>query len=415
MIDKSFRLDYGSCLGLLRERLAEPAPGLLQLLSGPRQVGKTTLLLELERELGEQAIYAAADGPEALLPGFWERLWQRAATRAKNQGRSVVLLDEVQRVADWSSRLKSEWDRIRRKRLPVHVVATGSSALQLAGGSRESLAGRFENMTLVHWSAAALVDVFGLSAEEAVEEVVRRGAYPGAVALRHDEARCTAYVRDAIVEPAIGRDLMALSRVRRPALLRQVFALAASAPSEVVSLQKLQGQLQDRGALETIASYLQLLEEAYLVAALRKVARQPTRRRASPPKLVPLSNALCAAVDPRGPPDPRMEPDRHGRWVENACIAFAWNAGQHPSYWRERSFEVDVVLDGSWGAWAIEIKTGAFRSADLLGLFEFVNREPAYQPLLLCDPSRLAAADRLGIATQSWQDFLLHGPPAGTG
>jgi predicted AAA+ superfamily ATPase len=179
-----------------------------------------------------------------------------------------------------------------------------------------------------------------------------------------------------------------------------------------VSLQKLQGQLQDHGALETIASYLRLLEQAYLVAGLPKVARQPTRRRASPPKLVPLSNAFCAVVDPRGAPDPKMEPDRHGRWVENACIAYAWNAGQRVSYWRERSLEVDVVLEGSWGAWAIEIKTGAFRSADLLGLFEFVNREPAYRPLLVCDASRLAAAERLGVAAQSWQDFLLRGPAA---
>jgi predicted AAA+ superfamily ATPase len=140
--------------------------------------------------------------------------------------------------------------------------ATDSSALRLATGSRESLAGRFERVTLTHWSAASLAGVFGLSRERALELVVHRGSYPGAIALLEDPGRWTAYIRDAIIEPAIGRDILALGPVRRPALLRQVFGVAVASPARIVSLQKIQGQLHDTGALETIAHYLQLLEEA---------------------------------------------------------------------------------------------------------------------------------------------------------
>ncbi len=404
------RLDYAGCATLLRQRLAEPAPGRIQLVTGPRQVGKTTLLLALAAELGERATYVAADGPEAALPGFWEKLWRDAEGKAAAHGKAIVLLDEMQHVSGWAPRLKAEWDRLRRRRLAVHVVATGSSALRLASGSKESLAGRFERLTMAHWSARALAQAFDLAPETAVDMVVRMGAYPGALALANDLPRWTAYVRDAIVEPAIGRDLLALAPVRRPALLRQVFAVAVASPAQIVSLQKLQGQLHDAGALETIAHYLQLLEEAYLVVSLEKHAARPPRRRAAPPKLVTLSNALAAVVDPRGIPDPTHEAARFGAWVENACLAFAWNTGHRVSYWREEPLEVDGVIESDQGAWAVEVKTGPFGASDLRGLLEFTKRFPRFQPLLLCDPGMLPAADRLGVPATSWKRFLLVGP-----
>src|SRR5690606_30790311 len=233
-----------------------------------------------------------------------------------------------------------------------------SSALRLASGSRESLAGRFERLTLTHWTAASLAEAFEIPPAEAAEILVRQGAYPGAMEYRDDVARWTAYVRDAIVEPAIGRDILALGAVRKPALLRQVFGVCVASPAQVVSLQKIQGQLQDSGALETIAHYLALLEEAYLTAALPKHSPRVARQRSAPPKLIVLSNALLAASDPRGSPDAEGEPDRFGAWVENACLAHAWNAGQRVMYWREEPHEVDGVLEGSWGSWAIEVKTG---------------------------------------------------------
>jgi len=160
MSSEDFRQSYLECRDLLAERLTEPAPGRIQLLAGPRQVGKTTLLLEIAEHLGKQAVYAAADAPEAALPGFWERLLARVEDVAASEGRAIVLLDEAHLLHDWAARLKGIWDRFRRKKTPVHIVATGSSALHLAAGSRESLAGRFERITLTHWSAASIAQVF---------------------------------------------------------------------------------------------------------------------------------------------------------------------------------------------------------------------------------------------------------------
>jgi hypothetical protein len=376
-------------------------------------VGKTTLLLALAADIGHAAVYAACDSPEASLPGFWERLWQQAEAVAVAHGRAVVLLDEAHLLPSWAARLKGEWDRLRRRRLGVHVVATGSSALRLAAGSRESLAGRFERLTLAHWSAASVAAEFGLDPLSAAEMVVRLGSYPGAMPLRGDRARWAAYVRDAIVEPAIGRDLLALGPVRKPALLRQVFGVCVASPAHVISLQKIQGQLQERGALETIAHYLSLLEEAFLIAALPKHARRALRRRGAPPKIVVLNQALLAASDPEGAPEPTREPARFGVWVENACLAHAWNAGQRVAYWREGPLEVDGVLDGTWGRWALEIKTGAVAATDLRGVLEFTRRFPEYRPLLVCDPAGRLAAERAGIVSVGWRDFLLSGPSGG--
>jgi uncharacterized protein len=403
--------DYEGCRQRLLERLQEPAPGHIQLLTGPRQVGKTTLLLEIAGHFGEAAVYAAADEPDAALPGFWERRWAQAEERAQ-RGKAVLLLDEVHRLGDWAGRLKGQWDLLRRRGLPLHVVATGSSALRVATGSRESLAGRFERLTLSHWSASSLAATFQIPEQEAALNVVLFGSYPGAVGLQKDPARWRAYIKDAIIEPAIGRDVLPLGAVRRPALLRQVFAIAVGCPAQIVSLQKLQGQLQEKGALETIAHYLGLLEDAYLVAALERFSDRVHRRRAAPPKLVTRNNALLSAMHPDGPPNPSREPERFGFWVENACLAFAVNQGQHVTYWREEPWEIDAVLEGSWGDWALEVKTGRFDGPTLKGLLEFCRRHPKFRPLVITAPGDEVNAQRHGLSALSWKEFLLLGPPA---
>ena len=400
---------FQHCRRLLGERLREPAPGRIQLLTGPRQVGKTTLLLELAREFGEAAIYMAGDEPDAALPGFWERCWTEAEARAQ-RGQAVLLLDEIHHLPDWAARLKGQWDRLRRRHLPLHVVATGSSALRVATGSRESLAGRFERMTLSHWPAAALASTFRLSEQDAALSLVQFGSYPGAMEFKNDPARWRGYVRDAIIEPAIGRDVLALGAVRRPALLRQVFAIATASPAQIVSLQKLQGQLQDKGALETVAHYLTMLQEAYLVAPLEKFATRAHRRRSAPPKLITLNNALLSAMHPDGPPDPANEPARFGAWVENACLAFAVNQGQRVTYWREEPLEIDAVFEGSWGNWAVEVKTGSFDVHALKGLLELCRRNTKFTPLVITAPGNENVPRRHGLHSMSWEGFLITGP-----
>jgi uncharacterized protein len=405
-----FTSDYAPCRDLLLKRLREPAPGRIQLLTGPRQVGKTTLLLEIAAQFGEAAVYAAGDEPDAALPGFWERRRSDAEARAR-RATAILLLDEIHYLDDWAKQLKGYWDHLRRQAIPVHIVATGSSALRVTTGSRESLAGRFERLTLSHWSASSLANVFRIPADEAASLIVQLGSYPGAMALRNDLGRWAAYVKDAIVDPAIGRDVLALGTVRRPGLLRQVFAAATGCPAQIVSLQKLQGQLRDKGALETVAHYLALLQDAYLVAPLERFSQLTHRRRAAPPKLVSLNNALLSSMHPDGPPDPEREPARFGLWLENACLAFAINQGQRVTYWREEPLEVDAVFEGSWGAWAIEIKTGSFDLYDLRGLLEFCRRNTKFRPLIITAPGDEAIARRHGLQAISWKQFLVDGPP----
>ncbi len=415
MVNTRFPHTYSAVLTELRARITEPVPGRVQILTGPRQVGKTHMLLELADGLGERAIYAAADSPAAALAGWWEAQWQRAEAVAAGKGPAVLMIDEIQHVPRWSARLKAAYDRIVRERLPIHVLVSGSSSLRLGRGARESMAGRFERHRLLHWPPAELVRHLGLKPDEAVRTAVRWGAYPGAIELPGDSERRRRYILDAIIEPAIGRDILAMEIIRKPALLRQIFAVAAGHPAEIVSLQKLRGDLTDGGALETIAHYLHVLEEAYLVASLPKLSRHEIRRRAAPPKLVALSQAILAAMAPGGPPSPERDASRWGRWVENACIAHAWNAGQTVRYWRAAPLEVDMTVEGSWGRWAVEVKTGRYTTTDLAGLFELCRRHRELAPLVVCDPGRQSVARRAGVQVVTWQEFLLQGPPGEEG
>jgi len=408
MSESSYPHAYDAVRRELGRRLAAPPGHLVQLIAGPRQVGKTTLLLELEGSWAGEAVYAAADAPAAALPGWWENLWSRAQ-RPGQERSSLVLLDEVQYLPQWSRLLKSKMDELRRERHPVHVVATGSSALSLGRGSRETMAGRFEKLRLLHWQAAEIARCFGSEPRAAAFDVVRFGGYPGATALQSEPDRWRAYIRDSIVEPAIGRDLLAIEQVRRPALLRQVFAIAAGHPAQILSLVKIRGQLEDPGALETIAHYLQLLEDAFLVAAVPKYSGHVVRRRAAPPKLVVLNNALLSVAIDGAPPTPEEQPERWGRWLENACIAAAWNAGQTVHYWREEPLEVDLVTSGSWGKWAVEIKTGPLHLRGLSGVLAFCGRNPDFRPVVVCDPGQQRVAEGAGVAAVPWPQFLLHG------
>jgi hypothetical protein len=411
MTESRFEHSYSTVFEELKTRLEEPAPGRIQILSGPRQVGKTHLLRKIETLHRRRAVYAAADTTAASIPGWWEAQWRAAESITASGATAVLIIDEIQYMPDWGRRLKAEFDRISHHRQPVHIVVSGSSSLKLGQGARESMAGRFERLRLLHWPVRELARQFSLSEDEALRIAVPLGTYPGAVPYLRQPERWRAYIQDAIIEPAIGRDIMALEAIRKPALLRQLFALAAGHPAEIVSLQKLRGRLDDTGAVGTIAHYLQILEQAYLVAPLEKYSERAIRRRAAPPKLVILNQAILGAMTPGGPISAESDPKGWGRWVENACIAHAWNAGQDVCYWRAEPLEVDMVISGSWGKWAVEVKTGAYRARDLAGLFEFCKRHRGYMPLMLCDSGNEAVARNAGVAAKPWQQFLLSGPP----
>lgn len=402
---------YTDIYHALRTRLAEPGPGYIQVLTGPRQVGKTTLLHEMEKDSRWKAIYANADAPAAALPHWWEELLELVRRTAENH-KVVLLVDEVQYLPDWGRRVKAAYDDFKRHQVPARIVLSGSSSLTLGKGARETMAGRFERLFLSHWPAMELAARFGLSPQEAVRLYVTQGSFPGAIPFRKNLERWSDYIRHGIIEPAVGRDLLALEIIRKPALLRQILAIAAGHPAEIVALHKLRGELVDGGALETLAHYLYLLEQSYLVAALPKFSPRAIRRRAAPPKLIVLSQAILQALSPQGFPEAGPDRADWGRWVENACVAFAWNAGQEVHYWREEPQEVDFITTGSWGAWAVEVKTGTYGLGDLRALLEFCSRHREFRPLLLCDSELASRARALHVQTLSWSDYLLTGPPA---
>lgn len=396
----------------LESRLREDGRPLIQLLAGPRQVGKTTLLTALLDEFDERAAYVSFDSPAAQFPGLWDRTWGQAYARSTRLGSAILLLDEIQHLEDWGTRLKGEWDRIVHLKLPLAVVASGSSSFRLTGALHK-LTGRFERLTLGHWPAGEIASAFNIAPMEAAQTFVTLGSYPGSMHFRDDLPRFLSYVRESIINPSLSRDALATETgIRRPALLRQLLAICAGSPASIVSLNKLQGQISERGALQTLASYLEVLDDSFLIAPISKYAFNEVRSRKAPAKLIALNNALLAALHPEGPPQRAHEPARFGTWVENACIASARNAEQQVFYWREGAQEVDAVIDGSWGRWALEVKTGAYDSTDLRGLLEFTRRHPAFKPLVLCDDDYRIVADRLGIASIDWRSYLVAGIPS---
>jgi predicted AAA+ superfamily ATPase len=401
---------YRAAHAFLRRLRTETSDSKHVLLTGPRHVGKTTLLLELARELGDRAIYVSGDDPTVLLPQSWTRLWEDAEFRARGGG-VTVMLDEVRQWPKWSQRLAAALQHYARENLPVRVIAT-ASADDGTGRGRDRAGIVFDDVRISHWSASSVAETFDVDASDAAEALVAFGGYPGAYQFMADRVRWSVFVRESIIEPALGRDVGSLAPIRQPALLRQVFAVAALHPCETISLQRMQAVLLQAGALTTIASYLKLLQQAGLVAALpRHSGRAKQRRRSAPPKLVVLNNALLSAIHPTGIPDRARERDRHDIWIENACLAHAINAGQHVSYWREEPFDVDAVIDGDWGKWAIEVMPDVHSSGDYRGLHEFVAQYPDFQPLVVTSEENLGIAARAGLRATTWQRFLLNGPP----
>jgi uncharacterized protein len=405
-MESSYRAAYAH----LRRRLVEASESKPILLTGPRHVGKTTLLLELARELGDRAIHVSGDDPTVLLPQSWTRLWEDAEGRARSGG-LTVMLDEVGQWPDWGRRLGGVLHQLAKVRAPVRVVAT-ASADDPDLRARDAGAIAFDHIRMSHWSASSVAETFGVDPVDAADALVSFGGYPGAYQFMADRPRWSTFIRESIVEPALGRDVGSLAPIRQPSLLRQVFAMTALHPCETVSLQRMQAVLLQAGALTTIAGYLKRLEQAGLVAALpRHSGGTRARRRSAPPKLVVLNNALLSALHPIGPPDRAREPDRHAVWIENACLAYAINAGEHVSYWREEPFDVDAVVDGDWGKWAIEVMPDVHSSVDYRGLHEFVARYPDFQPLVVTSEANLGVAARAGLRATTWQRFLLEGPP----
>ena len=327
-------------------------------------------------------------------------VWERSRQRAQRSARGFVLvLDEVQHIEGWSGVVKGLWDADRARGCPMHVVILGSAPLLMQAGLTESLAGRFEPVRITHWSYSEMSQAFDFG----LEQYVYFGGYPGAAsraaeALRTgDSERWAVYVREALVEPNVERDVLSMTRITKPALLRRLVELGASYSGRVLSYNKMLGQLQDAGNVTTLAQYLKVLSQAGLLAGLPKHTKRPASAKVSTPKLNILNTAVMAALSGYTFEEARTAPKFWGHMVESAVGAHLYNTASSRTdvrYWREerrgRSIEVDFVIRRGPHTAGIEVKTGRFRPSEAIrGLEEFRNRFDATTTIVVAETVEL--------------------------
>jgi predicted AAA+ superfamily ATPase len=363
----------------LLDWLSEP-PRFLIFVAGPRQVGKTTLVHDALSQYGRNNYhFIPVDQPDVpRIPGLnsaeevaydqdasprdaaWlVRQWQRAraAARESTDGH-ILVLDEIQKIQSWSEVVKGLWDADRAEKLKLHVVLLGSSPLLMQKGMSESLTGRYELIRVTHWSFLEMHEAFDFD----LDDYIYFGGYPGSAAYIRDEPRWRNYVNSSLIEPSIEKDILMMTRVDKPALLKNLFHLGCSYSGQILSYDKMLGQLQDAGNTTTLARYLEMLGNAGLIYGLQKYAGQQHRRRASSPKFNVLNNALMSAGSGYTKAEAKADRSYWGRLVESAVGAHLYNTG-HPDcrlhYWRESSREVDFVIERGKKLSAIEVKSGS--------------------------------------------------------
>jgi predicted AAA+ superfamily ATPase len=307
--------------------------------------------------------FASADEPTLRGPVWIEQQWEAARLTAGEAGRAgaVLILDEIQKIQNWSEVVKRLWDEDSRARCPLKVVLLGSAPLLIARGLTESLAGRFEVLHLPHWALGEMQAAFGWS----LDQYIFYGGYPGAAPLIGEPSRWARYVIDSLIETTLARDVLLLSRVDKPAILRRLFQLGCSYSGQVLSFTKMLGQLQDAGNVTTVAHYLDLLAGAGMVTGLQKFAGQAVRQRGSSPKLQVLNTALMTAQSGLELKDARKDHELWGRLTESAVGAHLANAAAggeiELQYWRDRGKEVDFVVRAGGQITAIEVKSARAR------------------------------------------------------
>ena len=385
----------------LVRRLSE-VPTRVVAVFGPRQTGKTTSVRQALRVVERNSRYLSVDEPDTpgllipdevsfpqAIPGEQVRdtewlvgQWHEARLLAERSGRGFVLVvDEVQKIPNWSETVKGLWDADRARDCPLHVVILGSAPLLMQSGLSESLAGRFEPVDVSHWSFPEMSEAFGFN----LEEYLYFGGYPGSAGLIRDQERWRSYVLSGLVEPNIERDILAMTRVDKPALLKRLFQVGSAYSGQILSYNKMLGQLQDAGNTTTLARYLDLLSNAGLLTGLPRYASQQFRRRASSPKLNVLNTALMTAGSGYSFEEAQADRTFWGRIVESAVGAHLYNTATRDIglyYWRGRSREVDFVLNRGPRLVAFEVKSGP-DEVDLSGMREFGTRFGAHRSVVV--------------------------------
>lgn len=376
---------------LLEDRLRKPR-SFIQIVTGPRQTGKTTAVRQAIQATGFPYRYASADGLIVPPLAWVETEWQQARRLASKETAAILVLDEIQKVQGWSEVVKKLWDEDEWQGTNLHVVLSGSSALLLKKGYTESLTGRFEIIRSTHWSLPEMEAAFGYT----YDDYLLFGGYPGAARIKDDYERWLEYMRDSIIEATISRDILQMEEVRKPALMRSLFLLGTHYSAQELSYRKILGQLDDRGNVSTLSHYLSMLDDAGLLCGLTKFDKSEAKRMGTSPRFLVYDPSLMAATWP-DPLHTLLEtPANRGHLVESAigCYLLAQSKVQRFDlmWWRDGAHEVDYVVRKGSNVCAIEVKSGRIRATG--GLMEFCRRFKGTHPLLL------------GDANISCEDFL---------
>ncbi|WP_225876560.1 ATP-binding protein [Pedobacter psychrodurus] len=371
----------------------------IQVLVGPRQIGKTTLISQLVKEIDIPYTFESADAVAASDRTWIELIWYNTRELLKEPGvdEYLLVIDEIQKIDNWSEIVKRLWDEDIRNGVNLKVVLLGSSRLLIQQGLTESLAGRFELTYLGHWSFAEMESAFGFTAEQ----YVWFGGYPGSADLIKDEERWKNYVSNALIETSISKDILMLTRVDKPALMKRLFELGCLYSSQILSFTKILGQLSDAGNTTTLSHYLQLLDTAGLLGGIEKFAADVIRKRSSSPKFQVHNNALVSAQRNEFFEEIKKQPAEWGRMVESSIGAHLLNSsfveGYKVFYWRHRNDEIDFILEKRGKIIGIEVKsTGQITGTSGMDAFSKM-----YKP----DKILLVGAGGL-----PWQEFLKISP-----
>ncbi len=360
----------------VKERIIEQRR-FIQVILGPRQVGKTTLVNQLVRQLPIPYVFESADAVSASNSAWLVQVWETARLKMKASGalEYLLVIDEIQKIDNWSEVVKQQWDKDTREQVNIKVILLGSSRLLIQKGLTESLAGRFELIHLGHWSFSEMEAAFGWS----IEQYIYFGGYPGSAALIGDEERWKTYVLDSLIETSISKDILMLTRVDKPALLKRLFEIGCRYSGQVLSYSKIVGQLQDAGNTTTLANYLSLLSDCGLLGGLEKYAGSIIRQRSSSPKFQVFNNALLTSQGNETFLSVRVNPQLWGRLVESSVGAHLLNHSVSEKYnlyyWRESNDEVDFILEKGGKVIGLEVKSGIH--AENKGMVKFND---AYHP-----------------------------------
>lgn len=355
----------------IKNRLNEPR-SFIQVLYGPRQVGKTTLIKQVLDEISAPFLFATADDIIGA-DGVWLRTtWNEARLKIKTAKYTdfVLVIDEIQKIENWSEIVKKEWDSDTFNDIPIKLVILGSSSLLIQKGLTESLAGRFEAIAITHWSFTEMNEAFDFD----IDDYIWFGGYPGSAKLIKDEERWKQYIRTSLIETSISRDILMLSQIEKPALLRRLFNIGCSYSAQILSLTKVQGELMEKGNITTLSNYLSLLKSAGLLCGLEKFSGDIIRTRSSKPKFQVFNNALISAQSELTKDMAKNDHKLWGRLVESAIGMHLLNKTYTENfnlyYWNENSNEVDFVIEKGDKIIGIEVKSGKDSTNNGMAIFE---------------------------------------------